>query len=552
MVKVCEKLRCKICKKVFKNKRALTQHSKVCVPERNFEKQCKLCIRFVSKKHYREHFLTCHKRKFFSVFRLFLNFLFRLVMAYNRENEFNKYARFVEIKKYLIYKKKTENITDINKLKELEKEFNEDKKYIKNNINLYKEIIKQIKDEENKELKKIKEEMNFEENKINENKLKQLNNLIQTIKYTDIPSISFRDIVQNYIYSNDLKNIKIKKALDRIYGKKDFLTEEEIQKTDMYCKFKELCEAETYWKNFNKFYDMIETFVRNNDSYRCIFCQKFILHKLPHLKKCKKLKEIINQDNKETIYIKIIKYIFKEEQYEKINLKQILKKYLNRSLNYFLKNIYNNIIDVNNFEKIYNEKQIEKLNNIKKEEIRILNEKRKLNNLNQINYTKFELILLKSIINLEVDFKTHIDKHFEKKIRKYLLNFLSNNNEKNILFYLKNMAKKILEKKEEKDKKEKEEEKEEEEKEEEEKEEEKEEEEKEEEEKEEEKEDEEILEKKSVNSDEKEKQKELNKKDPNEEVKKNAEKYFSKIYEIRKNKMKKKKKKNKFIYKINK
>jgi hypothetical protein len=545
MVKVCESLRCKICKRLFKNKRALTQHKKVCKPKNTPLKQCEFCQRFTNKKHYRSHFLTCHKRNFFKVFRLFLNFLYRLVVAYNKQNEFNKYARFVEVKKYLIYKKKIENVFDIEKLKKLENEFNNDKKYIKNNMNIYKEIIQEIKEKEENKINEIKKEINFDKSKTSENKLRQLNNLFQTIEYTEIPSISFRDIINNYIYSNDLKNIKIKKALDRIYGKKDFLTEEEIQKTDVYYKFKELCSnADAYWKNYNKFYDMLDTFTKDNNSYRCVFCRKFVLHKLIHLKKCKMLKEKIEKDDKETIYIKIIKYVFKEEQYEKINLKNILKKYLNKSLKYFLKNIYNNIIDVINFERIYREEEIKEINEEKKKEIRDLNEQRKLKNLKNISYTNFEIILLKTIVNLEVDFKIHINKENEKQIKKELLLFLCNNEEKNILLYLKNM--KIF-KKEEKEKEiEEEKEKEIEEEKEKETEEEKEKETEEEKEKEKEKkeEEEDILEKKSVNFDDKEEEQ----KEPNEKIREEAKKYFSKIFEIRKRK--RNKRKPKFINKI--
>ena len=554
MVKVKESLRCKLCKQVFKSKRGLTIHSKTCSgPNKNINKCCELCSKIITTNHYYEHFSTCHKRKFFEIFRGFLNFLFKLITQYNKENDIKKYARFIEIKKYLIYKIKINNITDKLKLKELEDEFKNSNTYIKDNMNIYKNIINEIKKEENEQINEIKKELKLEENKENINKFNQINSLIQTIKYNDIPNISFRDIVINYIYSNDLENKKIKKALDRIYGKKDFLTENEIKKTDFYPQFKDLCNSDLYCKNYNKFYDMLNTFANNTDSYRCIFCSKFILHKLAHLKICKVLKKIINEDNKEENYIKIIKYVFEETQYEKLNLKYLIKKYLNRKLEYFLNNIYNNIIDYDNFNQLYTQQEIEKIDKEKKETIRNLNELRKENKLKKIDYSKISILTLKMIINLEIDLNIHVDKKLENLIKDEILYYLTENNlnnENNLLFYLKNM-KEIKDMKKEEEKENKGEEKENEEnKVKENKDEEKENEEnKGKENKDEEKENEdEILEEKSNNEEEEKNEKE-DEENISPSIRKNAENYFRKIYEIRKEKRKKRHEKehNKFI-----
>ena len=104
MTGTSKKFVCSECGKRCKSARGLTQHKEAhknesIIPLNEEEKKqkqkiCSFCGNFIEFKNYKRHFRRCHKKRFFKIFSGFLDFLYKLIIFFNRENENDNNLRF--------------------------------------------------------------------------------------------------------------------------------------------------------------------------------------------------------------------------------------------------------------------------------------------------------------------------------------------------------------------------------------------------------------------------------------------------------------------------
>ena len=448
MTGVSKKYVCDKCKKRCKSARGLTQHREACNPQPIIpliekEQKLKICIfckNMIEFKNYKRHSRRCHKKKFFKLFLNFLNFLYKIIISFNKTNDNDNNLRFEEEKKYMIYQEKLSNCKNINETKKVNLDFKINyNNYIQKNKETYKKIIRQINEEKINEKKRIYNDLKLNYKNIeNYEKINKLIDIIFIAKRSEMPGISFRQIVFDYIKENDIENKLIIKTINKKYIKNDFPTNEEIKKidSDIAGKINDLMlTCSKYNSAYKKYYNMISDFDNGELKNQCMFCGKFSLYKFKHFKKCKIFERKFKENSYKTIYF-FIKNYYGEEKINKIPeiYPNIIKKYIEiDDFKYFITNINNNILFYNDFIKKENDEKYNK-------DIKLI-----INNENDIDYIKtnketnkkirkrffymkqkkFDEILNKIIIKLEIWYNIKIDnirKFYLKKEMKYNFN----------------------------------------------------------------------------------------------------------------------------------
>ena len=360
---------------IAKNLKALSAHTRQCngVPKSKIG-LCEFCNRNYDSKNFERHRVNCHKKKFFDTYGTFLNFLYKLVILYNLQNEKNNLLRFTNEKKYFIYNKKIENKNEKEKKEEL-KELKNNTNYISDNIPILNKYYK----DENEDNKKLLEELGVEKEK---RKNLMLVKLIKTIKASENINLSFRQIVFDFLNNisnsvGSLVNNKIIEKINKKYKKNDFFTYDEIKNIsdELYYKVFYLIDANSeYRKKYDYYYNFLEEFKNgNNKKYLCVFCKKYYLHKYQHYRKCIILKNEYKESVSETFY-KFIINNFTDEQLEKIVPENILKNYISKDFLYFINNIKDNIehpaefnnLNNNKFSYVFKKKYMLKNENLEK------------------------------------------------------------------------------------------------------------------------------------------------------------------------------------------
>lgn len=365
---------------------------------------CDFCYEFINKKKNKaEHEKRCHKKFFLKKYKKFFDYVFNLVIKNNKKNSYENllsqmYDKNVLIKDYLI-----KNITDENKIAEIEKHMYE-KDFVKQNYNILIKILNESDLKDKKEKYEILKDLNIKANKNTDKILK----LINITEYNLIPLISFRELVYLFIKQYDAENDLITNYITKRYNRKDWLTDEEIKRigNDLFIKIENLRKTnEEYSNSFSKFYEILEDFYRDSSKFECLYCKKYIMNKLKHYKRCKEAEKKFNENKALFIYNFDDKY-FGQETLKKVNEREIIKKYLDKDYKFFIENIYENIKNPvnfeNNYEKIIREQAYQK-NNLKN-----IDKKK----MERINGSYFTLSII-----IEIEFDCKIDKEGETFIK---------------------------------------------------------------------------------------------------------------------------------------
>lgn len=169
---------------------------------------------------------------------------------------------------------------------------------------------------------------------------------------------------------------------------------------------------------YQKFYNMLENFYEGKSKYKCIFCEKYNLHKFKHFRKCQKFKDLFNNENNEKIITKFINYYYDNEKLSKIpNIyNNIIKKYSEKPFDYFINNINNNILYYNEFVEQENEMKLKKIIKLKSIGKTITIRQQYLNEM---------CFLIKSKILMKYDIKiNNVQHHFiEKEIKNSIIKY---------------------------------------------------------------------------------------------------------------------------------
>ena len=351
--KICE------CGECFKNKQALANHKRSCtgIPTSKF-KICRFCRRNFLKSRIQMHELSCEKYIFFHRYGHFLDFIYKLIILYNKKNNKNKYARFAKEKKYFIKNEKLKNCKNEEEIKQVEKEFKQDKNYIQNNMTFLNEYY----NNEKKQIDNILNDCKINIDRVN----KKFAEVIDTIIQGENIDISFRDLVIDYfkskIYANNRAfnlnekfNGKVYLKILSKYEKNDFFTNKEINEfnPNLLIKVSDLRERNSeYNKQYQYFFNLLEEFDNGNTSrFYCAFCNRYYLHKWQHFRKCFWLKENYNDSVWDTFF-KFIYSNFDENTLNKIVPEQIVRHYLDKDFLYFIDNIKDNIESPQNFQEV--------------------------------------------------------------------------------------------------------------------------------------------------------------------------------------------------------
>lgn len=114
---------CNKCGKKLKNKNGLVQHENKCNGEIKYGlKICEFCNEYKKYKSLNKHKKACHCKKFFNIYQKFLDFLFKLVILYNKKNEKNNIAKYNNEKINIIKNLKLEECKTEEEKKNVEKE----------------------------------------------------------------------------------------------------------------------------------------------------------------------------------------------------------------------------------------------------------------------------------------------------------------------------------------------------------------------------------------------------------------------------------------------
>ena len=446
------KHKCDNCGFSAKNKKGLANHKRKCNGNQIESKLfiCKFCKRWFRKDRIKQHEISCEKYIFFKKYGQFLNFIFKLIISYNKQNFKNKFARFISEKKYIILNEKLSKCNNDEEKILIEKEFKE-KNYIRNNQKILDNYYEKQKKEIDNEIKSY----NLNEN---DNDYKMIFDLLQTIKMKENINLSFREILLDF-YVNKKKEKKeypsktIINTIANKYEKNDFFTRFEMKKIFDKDLFAKICDLQNtlseYDEKYYYYYNLLnEYFDGNTNKYLCVFCNKFYLYKWQHYKKCKKLKNEYDH----SVYLTFMKFVnnnFKKNILNKLVLSEIYKNYINKDLYYFLNNIRENIESPYIFEEnkhnfVYEINQI-KISNIiledylnklffkiKKDFEVVLNPKqqRYLREICIQNYLKNGNFKTQEIIKeFKIQYNLNIDIEKNIKENENIINKLINNNE---------------------------------------------------------------------------------------------------------------------------
>ena len=351
--KICE------CGECFKNKQALANHKRSCsgIPVSRF-KICQFCRRSFLKNRIQRHELSCEKYIFFKHYGNFLDFVFKLIILYNKKNYKNKYTRFANEKKYFIKNMKLKNCKNDEEIKQVEREFKNDKNYIQNNMPFLNEYY----NNEKKEIDNLLNDCKINVNNVNE----KFAEVIDTVIQGENVDISFRDLVIDYLKSKiniDNKAFRINKKLNGLvyskilskYKKNDFFTYEEICNfnQNLLIKICDLRERNSeYQKKYEYFFNLLSEYDNGNTSrFYCAFCNRYYLHKWQHYRKCFWLKQSY-EDSVWDTFSKFIFSNFNEDLINRIVPENIIKHYLDKDFLYFIDNIKDNIENPQSFQEI--------------------------------------------------------------------------------------------------------------------------------------------------------------------------------------------------------
>ena len=379
-----------------KNKQSLANHKRSCIgiPNSKF-KICQYCRKCFSKNKIIKHELLCEKYIFFQRYGHFLDFIYKLIILYNKKNNKNKYARFSNEKKYFIKKMKIKNCKNNDEIKKIEKEFKYDKNFIKNNINLLNEYY----ENEKKQINILLKDCGIDIDNVNE----KFAEVIDTVIQGENIDISFRDLVIDYLKSKiiiDNKAFRINKKLNGMiylkilskYEKNDFFTDQEITNfnQNLLTKIYDLRERSSeYQKQYRYFFNLLEEYDNENTNrFYCVFCNRYYLHKWQHYRKCFWLKKNY-EDSVWDTFSKFIKSNFDEKVLNKIIPEQIAKHYVDKDFLYFIDNIRDNIEDPVNFQEI----KIRYRYHLKKVKISNKSLEKYLNILYKKIYKEYDLML---------------------------------------------------------------------------------------------------------------------------------------------------------------
>ena len=419
------KFKCEKCGKICKSKRGLTQHK--CQNDNNDNKYkiCPFCDDLQNEKNYKRHKMRCHKKLFFNLFSKFLNFLYKIIILYNNKNNIDNFLRFNEEKKYFIFQEKIKNKNE-NEIKKEEEEF-KNENYISKNQDILKTIISKMKKEKEERKLSILKDINLENNDEKKNFFDKLYDIYDISEKKELPGLSFRQLIFDFLKENDIKNPLIIIRINRKYKKKDFYTNDEIKKidTNMAAKINDsMIVNSKYEAAYQKFYKILENFYEGKSKYKCIFCEKYNLHRFKHFKKCQKFKNLFNNENNEIIITKFLNYYYDNEKLSKIPdiYNNIIKKYSEKTFAYFINNINNNILYYNEFEEQENKMKLGKI--IKLKSIG------KTINIKQ-QYLNEMCFLIKSKILMKYDIKINNIQHcfIEKEIKNSIIKYRKINEE---------------------------------------------------------------------------------------------------------------------------
>ena len=454
MTGTSKKFVCDECGKRCKSARGLTQHKKAhndenIIPLNEEEKKqkqkgCAFCGDFIEFKNYKRHFRRCHKKRFFKIFSGFLDFLYKLIIFFNRENDNDNNLRFENEKKYFVYQEKLKNCNNESEIKKIEEELKTEKNYIKKNYEIYRKVQKQFNSEKIEEKKRILNDLQLNENIENYKEINKLIDIIFIAQRNEMPGISFRQIIFDYLKENDVENKLIIKKINRKYKKNDFPTNDEIKKIDenIAAKINDLMlTSSKYDSAYKKYYKMIQDFANNKLKNRCIFCGKFSLYKFKHFKKCKIFKNKF-ENNPYLAINTFLNNFYGKEKMNKVpnSYTNLVKKYAEiNDFNYFIKNINKNILYYNDF--IKNEEEEKNNQDIKiivngENEINYIKTNKKTNNEIEKNFfflkrKKLNEILFRIIFKIEVFHNIKIDDIRKNYLICKIKNYFGKNHELN-------------------------------------------------------------------------------------------------------------------------
>ena len=346
-------LKCDICgKSGFKSKRGLTQHKNDCKGEKsgNETNYCLFCEKEINPKN-KAHKYVCRERNFVKEFMGYLLFICKMIKAYNDNiDKINYVGDTFEQKLFLcnyLYEDRFKNM-EMKKLKKLINDnfyenLNKINEIIEKRDYMRKKIIKNI------DLRKYKMTINLEKNKQEYKYEKYLlekygdkNDLLKEIENKNIPKISCREILNQFLL---LKKVKLyKKNKEYIFEKikknfSDYPTDLEIKKisSELYSKITEIRKYYNYEEKFYNFLNLLCYFdTQKINKFYCVYCNKYFKYLKKHTKNCFNFYKTVTKYTKRIKEEQFInKFYIMEES--KINL--ILEKFKDKSFIYFLNNI---------------------------------------------------------------------------------------------------------------------------------------------------------------------------------------------------------------------
>ena len=407
---------CKICGKHFQKKQGFRAHK--CFKTRETTIYCCFCENDRNYKNFYKHQEFCFKKKFFALFGVFLNFLFRLIKKYNNSIYYNYYLGFDSDIKNIVLQKKIEGINDEKEKKKIIKEFqNDENKFIKDNHDLLNEIKNDIKNEEKNKLKNLSEDINInDENEIN--KLRKIDGIIER---QHVPYISFRQIVIDFFNSRYPPNNLVINKLNKKYKKNDFYTNEEISKINEEKAIKIFAlmyDSHEYQLKIKSFTNKLIKFADGESINECIYCRKIIIHKYKHFLKCKKMKNLFenkeNEEKKYEFFNQFLNYYFKNKKY---SIKKVNNNFENENFEYFVKNIRKYIENEEKFEENKRKEENKKI-------YKFLNDND--NKIRIIRRNYFREIINKIIFNLEMKYFYKVNSDEKNFLNKQLINQIKN------------------------------------------------------------------------------------------------------------------------------
>lgn len=340
--------KCSKCNKGFRTKQGLIHHKCDSKDNKNEKERCLICGSDVFKKSFHHHYERCQRNDFFKKFGEVLIMLFRIISIFNKNLKVFNYIGDKNDKKIHIFdnysKKKDEDISRNEKIEM---------------INL-KSYIKTINRDVNE---KHNENINFYE-KFNKKGIP--NNLIPLYNETKedfFPGISFREIVFRFLKDNKLeKNKFIIQRLNSKFKYKDYPTDNEIKESslEIYEEILRIRGLYEKWKSkFDMFYFILVKFKKDDNSFRCKYCNKVVFVLKKHLRTCEE-SEKYYKENKD----KFIKdYIKKFYNYEKMKIEDYNRIDIqceNCNYNEFINKIPGIMIKYNHYnEKLQKQKEEE-------------------------------------------------------------------------------------------------------------------------------------------------------------------------------------------------